>query len=140
MLPISVLVIDSNPAFLRFVVQYLDEQHSETIRVAGAAFRETDALILAAAIDPQAVLVGMSGSVSSALALIANLRQRLPLLDVVAFSQLGSAGYAQAALEAGADIFVDKDRLRVDLVPAILQVTGALESLQSAALRAPEAL
>ena len=121
MAPISVLVVDSNPAFLRFVVQYLDEQHSETISVAGAAFRESDALILAAAISPQVVLVGMSGPISRALDLIANLRRRLPQLEVVALSQLGSAGYAQAALAAGADIFVDKDRLRIDLVPAIVQ-------------------
>jgi DNA-binding NarL/FixJ family response regulator len=126
-----VLVIDSNPAFLRFVVQYLDEQHSETISVAGAAFRESDALILAAAAGPQAVLVGMSGPASGALNLIANLRRQLPGLDVVAFSQLGSAGYAQAALAAGADIFVDKDRLRADLVPAILQAVYSRSGSQA---------
>ena len=130
MLPITVLVIDSNPAFLRFVVQYLDEQHCETIRVAGAAFRASDALILAAATNPQAALIGMSGSICSALGLIADLRRMLPSLEVVAMSQLGAAGYAQAALAAGADAFVDKDRLRVDLVPAIIQAASARNGLQ----------
>ena len=130
MIPVSVLVIDSNPAFLRLVVQYLDEQHSETIRVAGAAFRESDALVLATAIGPQVALVGLSGSISSALGLIANVRRLQPSLAIVAMSQLGAAGYAQAALAAGAAAFVDKDRLRVDLVPALLQVTGALNTLQ----------
>jgi len=130
MLPITVLVIDSNPAFLRFVVQYLDEQHCETIRVAGAAFRASDALILAAATNPQAALIGMSGSIGSTRGLIADLRRMLPSLDVVAMSQLGAAGYVQAALAAGADAFVDKDRLQVDLVPAIIQAAGARNGLQ----------
>src|SRR5689334_18796797 len=94
MAPVSVLVIDSNPVFLRFVVQFLEEQYSATIHVAGAAFREADALTLAAAINPQAVLIGMSGSIGAALGLIAALRRLLPSLEVVAMSQLGAAGYA----------------------------------------------
>jgi len=125
MAPVSVLVIESNPVFLRFVVQFLDEQYGETIHVAGAAFREADALTLAAAINPQAVLIGMSGSIGAALGLIAALRRLLPSLEVVAMSQLGAAGYAQAALAAGASAFVDKDQLRVDLAPAILQVANS---------------
>jgi DNA-binding NarL/FixJ family response regulator len=119
--PISVLVMDSNPTFLRFVVQYLEEQPDEIFFVAGAAFREADALILAAAAGPQVALVGMSGPISRALDLIADLQQRLPTLAVVAMSQLGDAGYSQAAMHAGAAAFVDKDRLRIDLVPAIVQ-------------------
>lgn len=130
MMPVSVLVIDSNPAFLRFVVQYLDEQYSEMISVAGAAFRQADALTLAAAISPQVALVGMNGPVSATLGLIANLRHLRPSLPVIALSQLGSAGYAQAALAAGADMFVDKDRLQADLVPAIIQAARAMEAVQ----------
>jgi DNA-binding NarL/FixJ family response regulator len=125
MVPVSVLVIDFHPAFLRFVVQYLDEQHSQTIRVAGSAFREADALALAAAIRPQVVLIGMSGSITAALSLIADLRCKMPTLEIVVMSQLGAAGYAQAALSAGAAAFVDKDRLRVELAPAILQAACA---------------
>jgi len=51
-------------------------------------------------------------------------------LAVVAMSQLGAAGYAQAALEAGAAAFVAKDRLWVDLVLALLQVEGARSTLR----------
>jgi DNA-binding NarL/FixJ family response regulator len=119
--PISVLVMDSNPTFLRFVVQYLEEQPGQLFNVAGAAFREADALVLAGAAKPQVALVGMSGPISSALDLMADLQRRLPALAVVAMSQLGEAGYSQAALEAGATAFVDKDRLRIDLVSAIVQ-------------------
>jgi DNA-binding NarL/FixJ family response regulator len=121
MAPISVLVTDSNPTFLRFVVQYLDDQHNERIQVVGAAFRESDALILAAATGPQVALVGMSGRISSALDLIADLRRLLPSPAIVAMCQLGAAGYAQKALDAGAAAFVDKDLLRLELVPALLQ-------------------
>jgi DNA-binding NarL/FixJ family response regulator len=130
MVPVSVLVMDSNPAFLRLVVQYLEEQYGAKIRVAGAAFRPSDALILAAAIAPQVLLVGMSGSIGPALGLIADVRRLLPAATVVAMSQLGAAGYAQAALAAGADVFVDKDRLRVDLAPAILEAACAQNAPQ----------
>ena len=130
MAPVSVLVVDFHPAFLRFVVQYLDEQHSNTIRVVGAAFREVDALALATVVSPQVALIGMSGSIDGALKLIADLRRLLPALEVVAMSQLGAAGYAQAALAAGAAVFVDKDQLRAELAPAILQVTCARNILQ----------
>jgi DNA-binding NarL/FixJ family response regulator len=54
-----------------------------------------------------------------------NLRRLLSAPAIVALSQLGSAGYTHAALAAGADLFVDKDRMQVDLVPAILQIAGA---------------
>jgi DNA-binding NarL/FixJ family response regulator len=63
----------------------------------------------------------MSGPISRALGLMADLQRQMPALAVVAMSQLGEAGYSQAALEAGAAAFVDKDRLRIDLVPAIVQ-------------------
>jgi DNA-binding NarL/FixJ family response regulator len=113
--------VDSNPTFLRFVVQYLEDQPGQMFQVTGAAFREADALILAAAVNPQVALVGMSGPIASALRLIADLQERLPTLAVVAMSQLGAAGYAQVALKAGAAAFVDKDRLRMDLVSEIVQ-------------------
>ena len=62
MVPIAVLVMDSHLAFLRFVVQYLDEQHSQMIHVAGASLRASDALTLAAVTHPHLALIGMSGS------------------------------------------------------------------------------
>jgi DNA-binding NarL/FixJ family response regulator len=123
--------MDSNPTFLRFVVQYLEEQPGQMFQVTGAAFREADALILATAACPQLALVGMSGPVASALRLIADLQQQAPELVVVAMSQLGAAGYAQAALEAGAAAFVDKDRLRMDLVPAIIQAVCSNKSAET---------
>ncbi|KPV48842.1 hypothetical protein SE17_35890, partial [Kouleothrix aurantiaca] len=93
------------------------ETHTGRVCVAGAA-RPDEALALAAATRPQVVLVGLSGPVVAALALIAELRQS-GAQHVVAMSQLGSAGYAQAALAAGATAFVDKDRLQIDLVPVL---------------------
>lgn len=130
-MPISVLVVDTNPAFLRFVVQYLEEQHSAEICVAGAAFRKPDALALATLYSPRVALVGVSGPISGALQLIADLRRQLPSLVVVVMSQLGSAGYAQIALEAGAAAFVDKDQLRADLASALLQAAYSATPIQT---------
>jgi DNA-binding NarL/FixJ family response regulator len=125
MQPYSVLKMDPNPAFLRFVVHYIEERHSETAHVVGAVFRASDALMLAGAAAPQVAIVGLSGPIDTALGLIADLRRVLPEMAVVAMSQLGSAGYAQAALEAGADCFVDKDSLLAELGPAIRRAVDA---------------
>lgn len=113
MQPLSVLVVDANQSFLGFTVRYLEETYAGRVCVAGAA-RPDEALALAAASRPQMVLVGLSGPVGAALALIAELRQ-CGVHHVVAMSQLGSAGYAHAALAAGATAFADKDRLQIEL-------------------------
>ena len=91
-----------NPALLRLMVRYLEEHHAESLTVARAASCEADALALAAAAHPQVVLLGMYGPAQDALQLIVSLSRLLPSVIVVGMSDLGVAGYAQAALDAGA--------------------------------------
>ena len=78
MIPLSMLVFDPHPGLLRLIVQYLEEHHAGTLVIAGAAFRDTDTLALAAATCPQVVLLGMNGQLQDALQLIVALRRLLP--------------------------------------------------------------
>lgn len=123
MQPLSVLVVDANQRFLRSTVRYLAETQPGVIDVVGAVTCLHEALAQAAALRPEVVLVGLSRPVAAALALITELCRSSPC-RVVAMGQLGSAGYAQAALAAGAAIFVDTDRLQSELALALQQ--GAL--------------
>jgi len=136
--PFSMLVFDPHPALLRMLVRYLEEQHSGMLIIAGAAFREADALVLAMATSPEVVLLGMRGPMTHALQLIVALRCLLPTVIIVMMNDLGMAGYAQAALDGGADTFVDKDHLNADLIPAILQVARARDSIPAAVLTASD--
>jgi DNA-binding NarL/FixJ family response regulator len=120
--PFSILVFDSHPALLGALIQHIEAHHAESLAIAGAAFRQSDALVLAAATSPQIVLLGTSGPMQEAARLIEHLHRLLPSAIVVLMTHLGMAGYAQAALDIGADMFVDKDHLNTRLVPAIMQI------------------
>jgi DNA-binding NarL/FixJ family response regulator len=125
----TLLVFDPHPALLGILVRYIEAHHADSLTVAGAAFREPDALALAASAYPQVVLLGMRGAIPDGLGLIAAVRRLLPSAIIVGMSHLGTAGYAQAALDAGADTFVDKDDLKARLLPAILQIADARNTL-----------
>jgi DNA-binding NarL/FixJ family response regulator len=133
---LSMLIFDTHPALLGILVRYLKEQHAELLTVAGAACREADMLSLAATTCPQIVVLGVCGPMQDTIRLIDAVRRLLPSVIIVAMCQLGMAGYAQAALDAGADIFVDKDDLKRRLVPAILEAAVAQDIVPSAAATA----
>jgi len=114
---LSVLIVDANQSFLGFTVRYIEETYARYVCVVGAA-RPEEALALALTGKPALVLVGLSRPVVAALTLLAELRQN-GVHHRIAMGQLGSAGYAGAALAAGATAFVDKDRLQTDLSPIL---------------------
>jgi DNA-binding NarL/FixJ family response regulator len=78
MMPFSLLIFESNPGFLRLLVQHVEANHGKTLSIVGAVFREADALALAQATCPQIVLLGMYGPVQKSYQLIDALRSRLP--------------------------------------------------------------
>jgi len=116
--PLTILVINGHPMLLREVVRFLEEQASR-YTVSGAAFRAADALTLAAAHRPQAILLGLSSTPDPGLSLIAELRRIVPRARVVVMASLALAEYSCAARAAGADACIDKERLRTDLIPAL---------------------
>jgi DNA-binding NarL/FixJ family response regulator len=120
MKPISVLLVDDNPGFLRIATRFL-EQHDDVV-VVGAAGGGEEALALAQDLEPDIVLVDLAMPGLSGLETIPRLRAMLPGVGIIALTMLDTNSYRQAALAAEANDFVPKASLDTDLVPAIRRV------------------
>jgi DNA-binding NarL/FixJ family response regulator len=123
MKPISVLIVDDNPAFLRIVTRFLEE-HDDVV-VIGAAGGGEEALTLAQDLQPDIVLIDLAMPGLSGLATIPLLRAMLPEVGIIALTVLDISSYRQAALAAGVNDFVPKASLSTDLLPAIRRVAQA---------------
>jgi DNA-binding NarL/FixJ family response regulator len=128
MKPISVLLVDDNPSFLRIATRFL-EQHEDVV-VVGAAGGGEEALALAQDLEPDIVLIDLAMPGLSGLETIPHLRAVLPGVGIIALTMLDTNSYWQAALAAGADGFVPKASLDTDLLPAMRRVAQADASQQ----------
>jgi DNA-binding NarL/FixJ family response regulator len=131
MKPISILLVDDNPAFLRIATRFLQE-HDDVV-VVGTAGGGEEALTLAQDQQPDIVLMDLAMPGLSGLATIPLLRVMLPEVGIIALTVLDTNGYRQAALAAGADDFVPKASLDTDLLSAIRRVAQADPSRQRGA-------
>jgi len=120
MKPISVLLVDDNPAFLRIVTRFLQEH--DDIVIVGAADGGEEALALARDLQPDIVVIDLAMPGLSGLETIPRLRAVLPEVGIIALTVLDINSYWQAALAAGANDFVPKARLNTELLPAIRRV------------------
>lgn len=118
--PISVLLIDDNPTFLRIVERFLKQE--EEIDVVGAVEGGDDALALLHRLRPDVVLTDLAMPKVSGMETILRMRAAWPKMGIIALTLLDTNGYRQAALTAGADDFVAKDTLNTDLLPTIRRV------------------
>ena len=128
MKPISVLLVDDNPNFLRIATRFL-QQHDDIV-VVGAAGGGQEALALAQDLQPDVVLIDLAMPGLSGLETIPRLRAMLPAVGIIALTMLDTNSYREAALEANANDFVPKASLDTDLLPAIRQVAQADPSQQ----------
>lgn len=126
MKPISVLLVDDNPTFLRIVERYL--QTEEEITVVGAVEGGQEALALVHRLRPDIVLTDLAMPKVSGMETILRMRAAWPKMGIIALTLLDTIGYQQAALTAGADDFVAKDALNTDLLPTIQRVVEAKQA------------
>jgi len=117
MQPISILLVDDNPVFLRIATHFLQQQ-AEVV-IVGVASRGEEALGQIQDLRPQVVLLDLSLPGLSGLEVIPLLRIKLPKVKIIALTLMDADGYRQAALAAGADDFVSKTTLNIHLLPAI---------------------
>lgn len=119
--PISVLLVDENLTFLRIVMRFLGA--CDDIVVVGTVSEGEEALARARELEPDVVLVDTAmSSLRGGLKFISHLRAMLPHIGIIVLALIGTDGYRQAALEAGADDFVPKAAMGADLLSAIRQV------------------
>lgn len=124
--PITVLLIDDNPTFLRIAARLLEE-HARGTLIVRAAGGVADTLAQVRAVRPQVLLLGLSLSSQVALGVIPSLRATIPAVGIIALGLLDTPNYQDAVLGAGADAFVPKVDLNTCLLPAIWHVMHAAQ-------------
>jgi DNA-binding NarL/FixJ family response regulator len=117
--PLVVLLVDSSPIFLHSVVRFLTGSASDQVLVAGAVQDGAEGLALVERLRPHVVLWGIGMPAQPQLQRLPQLRALLPQARIIVLG-LFDEGYRQAALAAGADIFLLKDDLTATLLPAIM--------------------
>ena len=119
--PLIVLLVDNSPIFLQSAVRFLEGYAPEQIMLSGAVHDGAEALVLAEHLRPHVVLWGIGMPAQPQLRYLPQLRAVLPQARIIVLGLLDE-GYRQAALAAGADMFLLKDELMATLLPAILDV------------------
>jgi DNA-binding NarL/FixJ family response regulator len=116
--PVSVLLVDDNPGFLRIAAAFLSRRYPTQISVVGTASTGAEAVQRAAELRPDAVLLDVGLGPENGLDLIPRLRG-VPGPVVVVLTVHDSPSYAAAAMAAGADGYVAKARMASELWPAL---------------------
>lgn len=117
--PISVLLVDDNPIFLRILTRFLEERSRLDVIVVGSADGGEKALAKAPLLQPQAILVDLAMPDIHGLELIPRLRASMPDAIIIALTLMDPNSYRGAVMAAGADEFVSKATLEADLLPTI---------------------
>lgn len=122
--PVSVLLVDDSPRFLRLAASILSRRYPTQISVVGTARTGAEAVQRVAELRPDAVLLDVGLGAENGLDLIPRLRGA-PGPVVVMLTVHDSPSYAAASMAAGADGYVPKARMSSELWPALER---ALES------------
>ena len=117
---ISVLLVDDSLTFLRATTQFL-EAHDDIV-IVGTASSGDEALSQAEKLRPQVILIDLAMPGLPGLQAIPRLRDILPEAGIIALTVMSTNSFRQAALAAGADVFIPKSTMSTDLLPAIRQV------------------
>lgn len=113
----NILVIDDSLTFLDTITRFLYGQ-PEITNISTADHRQA-AQAAAKNEQPDVILLDLNMPGFNGLELISDLRQLAPQAHIIVLTVLDTNVYRQAALAAGADAFIPKARLYVDLLPAI---------------------
>lgn len=129
---IPVLLIDETPTFLRIATRLLGEYYQEQLRVVGTSLCNDAVLEQALYLQPRIILMGVGQYSLVGLHLVSRLRAALPTTGIVVLGSLPINAYRQAAIDAGADVFVDKVNLNRVLPSVIAGITNATATAHGA--------
>jgi DNA-binding NarL/FixJ family response regulator len=115
MTPISVLLVDDNPEFLKSAADLLSLQPEYC--VVGQAMSGEDALVQIESLSPQLVIIDWAMPVLSGLQTTRLIKARENAPRVVIITLYDQMQYRSAALAAGADGFISKVDWMTQLTP-----------------------
>ena len=124
--PVRVLLVDDDRGFVESL-RPLIEQHP-MLTVAGTAVNGLDAIELADALDPDAVVIDLHMPVVDGVTAVARLRKDHPNLCLIALTGDAATELHDAVTEAGADAVLMKG----DLVDSLVQRLRAVRDAQAA--------
>jgi DNA-binding NarL/FixJ family response regulator len=114
---IRVLVVDDHRMFAESLVRVLDDE--QDIEVTGIAVSAADATAQVAQHHPDVCVLDYQLPDQDGASAVEGLRARAPELRVVMLTGLAQSHTARAAMDAGCNAFVTKDRAAHDLVSAV---------------------
>src|SRR5256885_2192938 len=117
--PISLLIVEGNPSFLRVETFFFQKQCRLETVVVGTALRGEEALVQAKVLQPEVILFDLSVCGCGGLAMIARLKKALPDTAIVVRSLWEEDIDREALLAAGVDGFVSKFASPAELLPVI---------------------
>ena len=119
---VSVMLVDDNPDFLKVIREFLEADGK--FRVLEAVDSASEALTLARAEPPEAVVLDLGMPGMTGLEVLPLLRTALPDAKIVVLTLLDTESYRKAAMRSGADGFLSKSSLKQELVPLLSQITA----------------
>ncbi|MFQ5610650.1 MAG: response regulator transcription factor [Anaerolineae bacterium] len=125
---IPVLVVDDHPGFRRSVVHLLTSV--DQFAVVGEAANSAEALTLACALRPRIVILDIRMPGLNGLTIIDQLKANVSGVIVVVLTLWDTPHYREAAQNSGADAFVVKENMFVELLPKIEQLLSSANSLK----------
>lgn len=120
--PVRVLVVDDHTILRSGLVEIINE--SAGLRVCGEAASSAEALLFAAAQQPDVVVIDVSLGLESGLDLVAPIKAACPASKVLMLSGHDEPQFADAARKAGALGYVVKGCATADLITALRRVAA----------------
>jgi DNA-binding NarL/FixJ family response regulator len=117
---IDVLVVDDHSLVRDGIKALLSTTHD--MAVAGEASNGQEAIAQALSLEPDMILMDLSMPVMNGTEAIRHIKQRSPLVKIIALTFQKSTDYVHAALNSGADGYVLKDDTSHDLLSAMRNV------------------
>jgi DNA-binding NarL/FixJ family response regulator len=119
-MPVTIVVVDDEPQY-REMVRFLIATLSNTI-VVGEASDGEEALSVALRERPDIVITDLVMPRLNGIDLTKRIRQELPQTRVILMSSFTEDAYRMMASDSGADVFVSKQVIFDNLLPAISDV------------------
>ena len=127
--PINVLIVDDSSSFLVTLIRYL-EQRPE-LKVIGVSHSGLQAVEQVAISHPDLVLMDVKMAEMNGLEATIEIKARPKAPRVILMTVFDTLGYRKAAVDAGADGFVGKSRLRAELFPSIEKLFSSSRKVQT---------
>jgi DNA-binding NarL/FixJ family response regulator len=117
-----VLVVDDAANLRELLTLLLDTE--DDFEVIGTASDGQQALVVAAALSPDIILLDLAMPVMDGMQALPLLREMMPTARIVIFSGFEQAGLVDEALSVGADAYLEKGASVMQLVQLLRELRG----------------